>query len=121
MNESVGNINRPHNNKRNAAIGLAGIAALLGWSVFAGSDQAAAYTCDNMVPEVLAMSETNQSALLPVKVLDIVERQMLVDNDTRVACRGVAILSSGDKASVNYRAYIEYDKWWVKYETTGIL
>lgn len=100
---------------KRAAIGAGGLVVLVGVLHFSGQGSTA-YTCDSMVPDIVSISEANQNAIFTVKILDVVERKTISTGDARVECSGVGILSSGIKATVNYRAYVEYDKWWVYYD-----
>jgi len=72
--------------------------------LFGGS----AYTCTNVINEVLAASAT--------RVIGIGNPTQVSKTDDRLECKGIAVLSNGGRTNINYRAYLEFDKWWVSFE-----
>ena len=101
---------------RSLAIAGAAIAGAIGWQHFSERSVASSYDCSSLVSEVVSISDTNKSALVPVRIIDVVEGKTLSTADDRVECSGLAMLSNGEQLRINYRAYVEYDKWWIKYE-----
>ncbi len=98
----------------------AGIYAYQNWdSVSVQLFGASAYTCTNIVPQVVQISEKNGSPLLP-KVIGIIEAKLISETDSHIECAGTAMLSTAQKTAISYRAYEDGGQWWIKYEAKTI-
>ncbi|HEY8356685.1 MAG TPA: hypothetical protein VIL30_04410 [Ramlibacter sp.] len=75
-----------------------------------------AYSCSNLVPEIVALSADNASALLPTKLAGVLEHRTISSTKDRVECVGTAMLSNGLRGEIKYRAYVEADQWWIVYD-----
>lgn len=76
-------------------------------------------TCEDLKHEVIPISEENANVFQP-KMIDLVEIKTLSSKDGELECSGLAILSDSTKQNVAFRKVKEYDKWWVKYEGSGL-
>ena len=79
-----------------------------------------AYSCEDLVPQVVRISKENGTSRGNALVIDVVEVKEHSKNVGALECSGLGILSSGMKQTIQFRQYSEYDKWWVKYEPTGL-
>lgn len=98
-----------------AVIGL-GVYAAFNWDTVSISIFGpAAYTCDNIVPQVVDIAEKNATTF-NLKLIGIIDPSQVSRTETRLECKGQGMLSNGTKASVAYRAYEEGGQWWIFYE-----
>ena len=79
-----------------------------------------AHSCEDLVPQVVRISKDNGTSRGNALVIDVVEVKEHSKNNGALECSGLGILSSGMKQTIQFRQYSEYDKWWVKYEPTGL-
>lgn len=76
------------------------------------------YDCENMKSEILAISKENRDQTFGIYMIGIVEESELSKDETETKCRGTAIYSNTTKTKVTYRAYREYDQWWLEAQPT---
>jgi len=100
------------------ALAVIAVIALFQWPrVAVWLYQAAnSYTCENLVPDIVALSKENESDLFPVRLIDIVEIRTVSTTDSNISCGGLGILNNRERSPVSYRAYVEFDKWWIEYD-----
>ncbi len=77
----------------------------------------AAYTCENLVPDVIGISEKN-GGIFNIKLVGVMDRQQISKTDTRLECKGQGVFATGIKMPIAYRAYEEGGQWWIFYEAT---
>lgn len=98
-----------------------GAAAAAAFYVFSDWDRistrylGAAYTCENMVAEVLEIAEKNTAAGMP-KLIGLVEKKGVSSSDDRTECAATGVFSNGMRYPIAYRAYIEDGQWWIFFE-----
>jgi hypothetical protein len=94
----------------------AGIYAYQNWdSVSVQLFGASAYTCTNLVQQVVQVSEKNVPPL-QTKVIGIIDPKLVSKTDDRIECTGTGMLANGQKIPLQYRAYVDGGQWWVTYE-----
>lgn len=101
------------NNLITGGASLIGAALILTNTNIISSIQGASYTCPGMVSEIVSLSAQQTGA--SAKILDIVNVSVVSTDDKNKVCRGLAIMSDQSKLNVTYKAYMEYDKWWIAY------
>lgn len=74
------------------------------------------FSCAGLVSDVITTSKENARGLISIHIVDIVEVATLSTGDDETSCEGLALLSNTARQRVKYRAYREFDKWWVEYD-----
>lgn len=102
---------------RGALGAIVGVAAL---AAYENRDAAAlflmggsAYNCTNVIPEVVRISGETKGA---IQVVGIGDSKLVSKTEDRLECTGTGVLATGQKVPLKYRAYVEYDQWWIVYE-----
>ena len=111
----------PKTSLRNKILAVGFLGLLLGFGPLMDYVSAKGYDCDNLVSEIVALSDQNKNPLFGIRIIDIVEPKTLSTAADRVECQGTAIISNGSRGTVKYRAYTEYDKWWIASDPPSIL
>lgn len=94
----------------------AGVYAAFNWeTVSVYLFGASAYTCDNLVPQVVDIAEKN-GGIFNVRLIGIIGPSQVSKTDTRIECRGQGMFATGTKMPIAYRAYEEGGQWWIFYE-----
>ena len=93
-------------------VGLAGIAILVTQTNVLTEMAKGTYDCDNLVSEIVSLSEEQQGG---PRILGIFEIQSVTNQPDLTECKGLAVMSDQTKMYVTYKAYIEYDQWWIVY------
>ncbi|NTG74467.1 hypothetical protein G6M02_14165 [Agrobacterium rhizogenes] len=76
---------------------------------------ASAYTCTNLVQQVVQVSEKSTTILQP-KVIGVIDPKLVSKTAARIECTGTGVFANGMKTTISYRAYEEGGQWWVFYE-----
>ncbi|MCO5153394.1 MULTISPECIES: hypothetical protein [unclassified Shinella] len=93
-------------------IGLAGALVVLTQTNVLTELSKGTYDCDNLVPEIVSLSAEQASG---AKILGIFEIKTVKKEPETTECTGLAVMSDQSKQNVSYKAYIEYDQWWIVY------
>lgn len=94
----------------------AGVYAAFNWqAVSVHLFGASAYTCDNLVPQVVDIASKN-SGVFNAKLIGIIDPTRTSKTDTRIECKGQGVFATGIKMPIAYRAYEEGGQWWIFYE-----
>ncbi|NSY44971.1 hypothetical protein [Agrobacterium tumefaciens] len=96
----------------------AGVYAAFNWqAVSVYLFGASAYTCDNLVPQVVDIADKN-GGVFNVKLIGIINPTMVSKTNTRIECKGQGVFATGIKMPIAYRAHEEGGQWWIFYEAT---
>lgn len=74
-----------------------------------------AYTCQNLTYDVVRISEGNPG-ILNIKVIGVTQEKEVHRSTQKIECTGTAILSSGEKLPIKYRAEEDGNQWFIFYE-----
>lgn len=95
------------------AIAVTPVAVALNWGAIT-SFFSTTYTCENLVAEVVKISESNAAPGMP-RVIGIVGASTVSTADDRVECAGTGVLSTTGRLPLNYSAHIEDGRWWIEF------
>lgn len=78
-------------------------------------DAVKSYDCQNLIPEMLAISEKNAQQSNGVTLVGIVGGKTVTSTPKLVECSGKAKWSNATEGPIAYKAYVEDDQWWLQY------
>lgn len=72
--------------------------------------------CENLVSEVLRLSETNRMQSYGIAIVNVTNISELARDKTGTSCLGLATMSNTEQARIKFWTYIEGNRWMIQYQ-----